>query len=100
MEPEDSESSVSLSRNSEIDHLKNTMLGESIQEFSEEERAAKVIQRAWKNFLNVAVFQHFKSLIDLRRQGEPRQIVKFINPKEAELLDAAAGIQVRFRLGG
>ncbi|XP_035299590.1 protein MFI [Cricetulus griseus] len=76
------------------------MLGESIQEFSEEERAAKVIQRAWKNFLNVAVFQHFKSLIDLRRQGEPRQIVKFINPKEAELLDAAAGIQVRFRLGG
>ncbi|KAL1781477.1 hypothetical protein HispidOSU_003851 [Sigmodon hispidus] len=65
-----------------------------------EDLAAKVIQRAWKNFLNVAVFQHFKSLIDLRRQGEPRQIVRYINPKEAELLDAAAGIQVRFRLGG
>ncbi|MBZ3884275.1 hypothetical protein SUZIE_177110, partial [Sciurus carolinensis] len=30
----------------------------------------------------VAVFQHFKSLINLRRQGEPRQIVKYINPKE------------------
>ncbi|XP_047373169.1 protein MFI isoform X1 [Sciurus carolinensis] len=64
------------------------------------ERAAKIIQRAWKKFLNVAVFQHFKSLINLRRQGEPRQIVKYINPKEAELLDAAAGIQIRFRLGG
>ncbi|XP_049634380.1 protein MFI [Suncus etruscus] len=49
---------------------------------------------------NVAVFQHFKSLINFRRQGEPRQIVKYINPIEAELLDPAAGIQVRFRLGG
>uniref|UniRef100_A0A452EVR6 Chromosome 11 open reading frame 65 n=1 Tax=Capra hircus TaxID=9925 RepID=A0A452EVR6_CAPHI len=49
---------------------------------------------------NVAVFQHFKRLINIRRQGEPRQIVRYINPKEAELLDAAAGINVRFRLGG
>ncbi|XP_072809998.1 protein MFI isoform X7 [Vicugna pacos] len=49
---------------------------------------------------NVAVFQHLKSLINIRRQGEPRQIVRYINPKEAELLDAAAGINVRFRLGG
>ncbi|XP_020765851.2 protein MFI isoform X4 [Odocoileus virginianus] len=49
---------------------------------------------------NVALFQHFKRLINIRRQGEPRQIVRYINPKEAELLDAAAGINVRFRLGG
>uniref|UniRef100_A0A8C6QCM3 RIKEN cDNA 4930550C14 gene n=2 Tax=Nannospalax galili TaxID=1026970 RepID=A0A8C6QCM3_NANGA len=71
-----------------------------VGEFTKQEIAARIIQRAWKNFLNVAVFQHFKSLIDLRRQGEPRQILRLINPKEAELLDAAAGIQVRFRLGG
>ncbi|XP_031200826.1 uncharacterized protein C11orf65 homolog isoform X2 [Mastomys coucha] len=64
------------------------------------EIAARIIQRAWKTFLNVSVFQHFKTLIDLRRQGEPRQIVRYINPKEAQLLDAAAGVQVRFRLGG
>ncbi|XP_008053489.1 uncharacterized protein C11orf65 homolog [Carlito syrichta] len=69
-------------------------------EFSKQDKAARVIQQAWKCFLDVSVFQHFKSLIDLRRQGEPRQIVKYINPKEAELLDAAAGIHVRFRLGG
>ncbi|XP_037363805.2 protein MFI [Talpa occidentalis] len=49
---------------------------------------------------NVSVYQHFKSLINIRRQGEPHQIVRYINPKEAELLDAAAGVQVRFRLGG
>uniref|UniRef100_A0A2K5I253 Uncharacterized protein n=1 Tax=Colobus angolensis palliatus TaxID=336983 RepID=A0A2K5I253_COLAP len=69
-------------------------------EVIKQDKAARVIQQAWKSFLNVAIFQHFKSLIDLRRQGEPRQIVKYINPKEAELLDAAAGIHVRFRLGG
>ncbi|XP_072809994.1 protein MFI isoform X2 [Vicugna pacos] len=69
-------------------------------EFTQRDKAAIVIQKAWKSFLNVAVFQHLKSLINIRRQGEPRQIVRYINPKEAELLDAAAGINVRFRLGG
>ncbi|XP_011840148.1 PREDICTED: uncharacterized protein C11orf65 homolog [Mandrillus leucophaeus] len=51
-------------------------------EVLKQDKAARVIQQAWKSFLNVAIFQHFKSLIDLRRQGEPRQIVKYINPKE------------------
>ncbi|XP_019479680.1 PREDICTED: uncharacterized protein C11orf65 homolog isoform X2 [Hipposideros armiger] len=69
-------------------------------EFTERDRAARVIQKAWKSFLYVAVFQNFKSVINIRRQGDPRQIVRYINPKEAELLDAAAGIHVRFRLGG
>ncbi|KAI5271319.1 protein MFI [Manis pentadactyla] len=69
-------------------------------EFIRRDKAARVIQKAWKSFLNVAVFQHLKSLINIRRQGEPCQIVRYFNPKEAELLDAAAGIQVRFRLGG
>nr|XP_012629182.1 uncharacterized protein C11orf65 homolog isoform X1 [Microcebus murinus]XP_012629183.1 uncharacterized protein C11orf65 homolog isoform X1 [Microcebus murinus]XP_012629184.1 uncharacterized protein C11orf65 homolog isoform X1 [Microcebus murinus]XP_012629185.1 uncharacterized protein C11orf65 homolog isoform X1 [Microcebus murinus]XP_012629186.1 uncharacterized protein C11orf65 homolog isoform X1 [Microcebus murinus] len=64
------------------------------------DKAARVIQQAWKNFLNVTVYKHLKGLIYLRRQGEPRQIMKYINPREAELLDAAAGIHVRFRLGG
>ncbi|XP_048196704.1 protein MFI [Perognathus longimembris pacificus] len=64
------------------------------------DEAARIIQRAWRCFINASIFQHMKSLIDLRRQGEPRQIVRFINPKEAELLDAAAGTHVRFRLGG
>ncbi|XP_040585771.1 protein MFI isoform X5 [Mesocricetus auratus] len=45
------------------------MPGKSFRELSKQEIAARIIQRAWKNFL-------------------------------AELLDAAAGIQVRFRLGG
>ncbi|XP_032694209.1 uncharacterized protein C11orf65 homolog isoform X1 [Lontra canadensis] len=73
---------------------------EEESELTERDEAARVIQKAWKCFLNVAVFQHYKGLIDIRRQGEPRQIVKYIDPKEAELLDAAAGVHVRFRLGG
>ncbi|XP_004688823.1 PREDICTED: uncharacterized protein C11orf65 homolog [Condylura cristata] len=73
---------------------------EKLKEFKRRDKAARVIQNAWRSFLNVSVYQHFKSLIDIRRQGEPHQIVRYINPKEAELLDAAAGVQVRFRLGG
>ncbi|XP_077749480.1 protein MFI isoform X7 [Canis aureus] len=73
---------------------------EEESEFINMDKAARVIQNAWKCFLNVAVFQHYKRLIGIRRQGEPLQIVKYIDPKEAELLDAAAGIRVRFRLGG
>ncbi|XP_012782448.2 protein MFI isoform X1 [Ochotona princeps] len=69
-------------------------------ESQQQEEAARVIQKAWRRFLNLAVFEHFKSLINLKRQGEPRHILKYFNPKEAELLDAAAGIHVRFRLGG
>ncbi|XP_076969181.1 protein MFI isoform X6 [Tamandua tetradactyla] len=69
-------------------------------ELKKQNNAARIIQQAWKRFLDVAVFQHFKNLINIRRQGEPRHIVRYINPKEAELLDAAAGINVRFRLGG
>ncbi|XP_076969177.1 protein MFI isoform X2 [Tamandua tetradactyla] len=61
-------------------------------ELKKQNNAARIIQQAWKRFLDVAVFQHFKNLINIRRQGEPRHI--------AELLDAAAGINVRFRLGG
>ncbi|KAM7085923.1 protein MFI isoform 5-T8 [Molossus nigricans] len=51
-------------------------------EFTKSDKAARVIQKAWKSFLNVTVFQHFKNLINIRRQGEPRQIVRYINPKE------------------
>ncbi|XP_020026205.1 protein MFI isoform X3 [Castor canadensis] len=76
------------------------MSKEEEPELKKQDIAARIIQRSWKCFLNVAIFQHLKRLIDLRRQGEPRQIVRHINPKEAELLDAAAGIHIRFRLGG
>ncbi|XP_049745332.1 protein MFI [Elephas maximus indicus] len=75
-------------------------LQEKLDFFKKQDAAARVIQQAWKRFLDVAVYKHFKSVINIRRQGEPHQIVRYINPKEANLLDAAAGVIVRFRLGG
>ncbi|XP_045153698.1 protein MFI [Echinops telfairi] len=69
--------------------------------FSEkQDLAARIIQHAWKSFLDIAIFKHFKKMINIRRQGKPQQIIRYINPKEADFLDAAAGIIVRFRLGG
>lgn len=35
-----------------------------------------------------------------RERGDPRLMLRAINPREAALADAAAGIHVRFRLGG
>jgi hypothetical protein len=43
----------------------------------------------------------FDSDMILRRgTGEPKELLKAINPREAQLLDAAAGAHIRFRLGG
>ncbi|XP_050784335.1 protein MFI isoform X1 [Gopherus flavomarginatus] len=49
---------------------------------------------------NVRVFRYYKELIGFRGVGDPHLLMKFIDPREAELLDAAAGVYVRFRLGG
>ncbi|XP_043854832.1 protein MFI isoform X1 [Dromiciops gliroides] len=68
--------------------------------FEDYDKAARLIQKVWKNYLDTCVFNHFKSLILIRRQGDPRQLLKYIDPNEAELLDAASGINIRFRLGG
>ncbi|KAH1185543.1 protein MFI [Mauremys mutica] len=63
-------------------------------------QAARVIQRCWKRCINVRVFRYYKELIGFRGVGDPHLLMKCIDPREAELLDAAAGVYVRFRLGG
>ncbi|XP_042316366.1 protein MFI isoform X2 [Sceloporus undulatus] len=62
--------------------------------------AAIVIQRAWKRWLDIGVFDYYKELIGFKQCGEPARLMKYIDPKEAEYLDAAAGVHIRFRLGG
>ncbi|XP_053561034.1 protein MFI [Bombina bombina] len=64
------------------------------------DKAARVIQRAFRRFINIKVFNFYKNLINFKGKGDPRLLLKCINPQEAELIDAAAGIHVRFRLGG
>ncbi|XP_044139990.1 protein MFI isoform X1 [Bufo gargarizans] len=66
----------------------------------EEDRAARVIQKAFRRLLDVNVFRYFKNLLSFKGQGDPKLLLKCINPREAGLIDAAAGVHVRFRLGG
>ncbi|XP_053241751.1 protein MFI isoform X2 [Podarcis raffonei] len=70
------------------------------EEHEKESRAATVIQRAWKRWLDIGVFDYYKDLITFRICGEPYHLMRFIDPKEAGFIDAAAGIHIRFRLGG
>jgi len=35
-----------------------------------------------------------------RERGDPKELLRSINPGEAHIADAASGIHVRFRLGG
>ncbi|XP_036935741.1 protein MFI isoform X3 [Acanthopagrus latus] len=62
--------------------------------------AARRIQRAWIRYVYREVFKYFKYRISHWNQQDPRRMLKTVNPREAELLDAAAGVFIRFRLGG
>ncbi|GLC61007.1 hypothetical protein PLESTB_001705300 [Pleodorina starrii] len=62
--------------------------------------AARVIQTAWRAHRNHRIFLYYRDLIRFRERGDPRELLRVINPREAQLVDAAAGIHVRFRLGG
>ncbi|GIL89786.1 hypothetical protein Vretimale_16577 [Volvox reticuliferus] len=62
--------------------------------------AARVIQTAWRSYRNRRIFTYYRDLIRFRERGDPRELLRVINPREAQLVDAAAGIHVRFRLGG
>ncbi|KAJ3184154.1 hypothetical protein HDU87_005000 [Geranomyces variabilis] len=62
--------------------------------------AALKMQRAWRSYYNRKIYRFHRDLIKFRLRGEPRKLLRFINPKEAELMDASMAIHVRFRLGG
>ncbi|GMH32346.1 hypothetical protein BSKO_00180 [Bryopsis sp. KO-2023] len=62
--------------------------------------AARKIQNAWRGIRNRRVYEYYRSLIRFREEGDPKILLKCVNPKEAGLVDAAAGVHVRLRLGG
>ncbi|KAJ3011746.1 hypothetical protein HKX48_006684 [Thoreauomyces humboldtii] len=62
--------------------------------------AARKMQRAWRCYYNRRIYRFHRDLIRFRLRGEPRKLLRFINPQEAALMDASMGIHVRFRLGG
>ncbi|KAI7792553.1 hypothetical protein IRJ41_018934, partial [Triplophysa rosa] len=63
-------------------------------------KESRIIQRACRRHVDTAVFKHLKKLVNFHNEGDPRLFLRFINPVEAKILDAASGALVRFRLGG
>ncbi|XP_054829189.1 protein MFI [Eublepharis macularius] len=70
------------------------------EEERKRQKAACIIQRSWRRWLDIGVFEYYKDLIGFKKCGEPSHLMRYIEPKEAEFLDAAAGVHIRFRLGG
>jgi len=62
--------------------------------------AAWRIQRAWKGHIGKHIFQFYQQLIQNRERCDARLLLKSINPCEAALIDSAANVHIRFRLGG
>ncbi|XP_037549921.1 protein MFI-like [Nematolebias whitei] len=62
--------------------------------------AARIIQRAWRRRVSRSVSRYLKLLIARCNDLDPRTVLRNVNPREAELLDSAAGVIIRFRLGG
>jgi len=46
------------------------------------------------------VYRYYRDLINFRQKGDPAVMLRCINPTEAKLIDAAAGMHVKFRLAG
>lgn len=63
-------------------------------------RAAASIQNAWRQFCYKRVYKYFRDLILFKLKGAPSELLRNIIPSEIGLLDKAAGVHVRFRLGG
>ncbi|XP_023182598.1 uncharacterized protein C11orf65 homolog [Xiphophorus maculatus] len=69
-------------------------------QYSPWDEAAKIIQRAWRRYVCKEVFRHVRKMISQCYQQDPRSLLRTVNPREAELLDPAAGVFIQFRLGG
>ncbi|XP_054893154.1 protein MFI [Poeciliopsis prolifica] len=69
-------------------------------ERSQRDQAAKILQRGWRRYVCKEVFRHVKRMIGQCYRQDPKSLLKTVNPREAELLDPAAGVFIRFRLGG
>ena len=63
-------------------------------------QAAVRIQHCWRGFTNRRIFAYLREMLLFREQGDAKELLRCINPREAGLIDAATAIHVRFRLGG
>jgi hypothetical protein len=62
--------------------------------------SAFVIQRSWRCYCNRRVYFFFRDLVLFKLKGMPQDLLKTIIPREVSVCEKAAGIHLRFRLGG
>jgi hypothetical protein len=55
------------------------------------ELAATILQRSWRSYTGRRTMAAYKNLIAIHEHHDPREILRMINPREAEMMDAAAG---------
>lgn len=67
---------------------------------SSRQQSALSIQTCWRYYCSRRIFRYFSDLICLKLKGAPADLLRAIIPNESALLDKAAGVHVRFRLGG
>ena len=53
--------------------------------------AALVVQEAWRRYTSVRIYRYYRDLINFRSSGNPKDMLKCINPSEAALLEASSG---------
>lgn len=62
--------------------------------------AVQCIQLCWRSHCNRRIYRYFRDLVLIKLKGIPHDLLKSIIPNEVHHLDKAAGVHVRFRLGG
>ncbi|KAJ1452478.1 hypothetical protein M885DRAFT_526819 [Pelagophyceae sp. CCMP2097] len=70
------------------------------KDLTPEAAAAAALQDVWRRFTNKKIFRYYRDLIRFRLVGDPASLLRTINPGEANFMDKATGLHVRFRLGG
>ena len=75
-------------------------MSSAIQYQTPEDKYAAKIQNAWRKNSSVKIYKFYRDLINFRLSGDPKMLLKTINPSEASLFDAATKIHIRLRLGG
>ncbi|KRX09150.1 hypothetical protein PPERSA_08866 [Pseudocohnilembus persalinus] len=70
------------------------------QQNNPQNTAAFKIQRMWRSAENRKIYKYYRDIILFRCKGNPAKLLKAINPNEAQLLETASNVHLRFRLGG
>ena len=70
------------------------------KKMSTKHHAALKFQLCWRSYCNRRIYKYFRDLVMLKLKGAPADLLRSIIANESDILDRAAGVHVKFRLGG